>query len=274
MSEEIKIGKYTFKVTESKLVFGDRIINHSFKIGGEYDNCISVSYIYQNNIPVAAKIPHALYEPECSLTDTPLEKGHGTILMLKGLLKHVYKKIPVINTFEFDDMSHIDCIEKDMKKTIPRKPSKPLNLAYFSIAYNSETWYEKYFNATMINKEKYNRYKASLDFLTDENKKESFIRFLEISRPQSNQIEYLESFYNKTKTYREFFNAIPKDKRCDMLYGWITTFMEYYLKEFDTNKWEIDIRNIMSGGSRKPKRKSKNITLKNRIILYRDMHNF
>lgn len=268
----VPVGKYKFKITETIMAFEDRIISHTFKIGGDYDNCISVSYTYNNNKPVSATIPHALYEPECS-TENPLEKGEGTVIMLKTLLKHVYSKIPTIHIFSFDDMSNIDCVEKDLKKSIPRSPTKPLNLAYFSIAYNSETWYEKQFNAKMTNSSKYTKYKKSLEFLTDPTAKLDFIKFLEITKPNETDYKYLESVYNKSKTYREFFEAMPKTKRCDILFNWLTSFMEYYLKNIYSPKdWEIDIleMNTTVGGSKGSKgSKSEAYPKKYRLVEFR-----
>lgn len=266
----VKAGKYNFKITEKRMAFGDRIISHTFKIGGDYDNCISVSYTYNNNKPVSAKIPHALYEPECSV-GSDLEKGAGTIIMLKTLLKYVYSKIPTVQTFTFEDMSNIDCIDKDMSKPIPRSPTKPLNLAYFSLAYNSETWYEKHFNARMSNKTKYTKYKERLDFLTNPSKKMEFVHFLEIVKPDQEQYIYLESIYNKSTTYRDFFELIPKTKRCDILYNWLSSFMEYYLKDvYSQYDWEMDITEI-NNTSRGGGRKSEPYPSKYRLIEYRRM---
>jgi hypothetical protein len=252
--EFVKVGKYEFKISESIKSYNDRIISHTFKIGGIYDNCIGVSYTYNYmNKPISAKIPHALYEPECS-TGSNLEKGEGTIIMLKSLLNYVYNKIPSVNNFIFDDMSHIDCVEKDMSKKPPRSPTKPLNLAYFSIAYHGKTWYEKNFNAKMKDINKYNKYRERLEFLTDPSKKVDYIDFLRIARPNSELFPYLEKIYNNSKTYRDFFEAIPKSKRCDILYSWLVTFMEYYLRDVYSNyDWVIDVNtmNNISGGSKK-----------------------
>ncbi len=271
----IKVGKNEFKITESIMKFGDRIISHTFKIGGTYDNCIGVSYTYNNlNKPTNAKIPHALYEPECSM-DSSLEKGSGTILMLKSLLKYVYTIIPSVASFTFDDMSHIDCVEKDMTQSPPRKPIKPLNLAYFSIAYNGQTWYEKHFNARMVDTAKYNRYRERIRFLTDPTVKVDYVEFLRIAQPPPELYSYLEKIYNKSDTYRSFFESIPKAKRCDILYSWLVSFMEYYLKDvFSTNDWVINIltMNNTIGGANKYN--IREYPSKYRLISHRNIHVF
>lgn len=269
--EIIKINGYTFKITETKMIYGgDRIISHTFKIGGDYDNCIGVSYTYNNNKPVSAKIPHALYEPECSIGSN-LEKGIGTVLMMKTLLRYVHNKIPSITTFQFDDMSHIDCIPKNTNKQPPRPSKKPLSLAYLSIAYNSKTWYEEKFNATLIDSKKYSSYREKISFLKDQHEKVEFTKFLEIAKPPIDQISYLESIYIKSKTYREFFDAIPKAHRCDILSPWLVQFMEYYLKGvFSTNDWQINVT-AMNGGSRSKTRKAI-YPSKYKMINYKEYH--
>ena len=131
------------------------------------------------SIPIRVKIPHLFYEPECAV-DSFLERGGGTEIMIKTALQYAHKDVPSITIFEFDDDSHIDCIEKNMSTKPPRKSINPLNLAFFSIAYHDMTWYEARFNAKMINAEKYKQYKQSLQFLKDPTKKESFESFLQI----------------------------------------------------------------------------------------------
>jgi len=278
MSEEIiNIGGYRFKIIENKMIYGgNRIISHTFKIGGDYDNCISVSYKYDmNNNPISAKIPHALYEPECSVGSN-LERGPGTILMLKTLLQYTYKKIPQITIFNFDDMSHIDCIPKDLSKPPPRSSLKPLSLSHLSIAYKSKTWYEEYFNAKMINPTAYTKYRESLQFLESSTTKPDFIEFLQIAQPPKEQYTYLESIYNSSATYRDFFKKIPKEKRCEILLPWLVQFIDYYLKNvFSTGGWYINVKemNTMKGGKRNETRKSRKIyPSKYRIINYKEYH--
>lgn len=258
--EELTIGKYKFKIKSNILVHNNKIICRTYKIGGDYLDCVNISYTYHDNKPVSAKLPHLLYEPECTVGSS-LEKGSGTEIMIKFAIQYAYNNVPSISKFEFDDDSHIDCIEKDMKKTPPRKPTKPVNLAYFYIAYHGMTWYEARFNAKMIDSEKYKAYKKSLLFLIDPKQKLPFIEFIQIiggsftSSSSSELITELEKYYTPAKTYREFFQNIPPIKRCHILYGWLTTFMEHYIRStFSDKGWYINIldmetKPILKGGS-------------------------
>jgi len=269
VKETIKVGKYTFSIIDKTTYYRDSIYYRGFKIGGDYEDCINIAYVYNNDIPVEAKLPHLLYEPECSIGSN-LEKGGGTEIMIRAIIQYAYSKIPSITKFYFDDMSHIDCLEKDMTKPIPRKLQKPLNLAMLSIAYNSQTWYEKYFNATMKNKELYSKYRERVKFLEDIKSKLSFERFIQIAQPPTNQIEVLEKYYKSANTYREFFKNIPFEERCLLLLPWLENFIMYYLQGVYNNMgWEINVldMNTKKGGNNKTRKhkKKNNTTYKNRL---------
>jgi hypothetical protein len=274
-------GNYTFVVKRSIQSYGDRILGRTYVLGGDYTNCITISYKYSNNNPIEASLPHLLYEPECSVGST-LERGGGSEVMIKTALRHAYSEIPSISVFKFDDMSKIDCLPKNMSISPERKPVKPLNLAYFSIAYHSKTWYELRFNAEMIDKERYANYRMSLSFLTDSAAKLPFERFLEIAQPPVDHIEILKPLYESAETYRDFFNAIPKEKQCDMLYHWLSTFMRHYISSvYSEMGWQINIdtmdKHLSSGGgytrrngrNRRQSRKKVHY----RIYDYKESHN-
>jgi hypothetical protein len=259
--ETITVGKYRFTIKENELRFGDRIFSKTFKIGGDYDDCVNLAYIYRDGIPIEAKLPHLMYEPECAV-GAHLERGTGSELMIKTLIRYGYNKIQNINLFYFDDMSSIDCIEKNMSELPPRKAKKPLKLSMLSIAYNSETWYEKHFNATMRDKTKYTKYREKVKFLEDKTVKESFERFLEIAQPPVEQIEKLEKYYKSATTYRQFFKNIPFEERCMMLLPWLENFMMYYLRDvYSDLGWEININEMdkKKGGHKNKTRRLKRL---------------
>lgn len=237
-------GKWTFDAYANKSIYNDRIISHTIKIGGKYADCVNISYRYHDNKPVSVSIPHLLYEPECDAV-LDLEKGGGTVAMIRAAVKFAHSQVPELENFQFDDMSHIDCREKDRTKAPPRKPIMPLNLAYFSIAYHGMTWYEANFNATMTDDKKYTAYKKSLEFLTDPAAKPQFLEFLEAAQPPADQIEALRGWYEGAATYREFFQAIPKGLRCELLYHWLTNFMKRYVK-FEEKGWVMNVKGVAS----------------------------
>jgi hypothetical protein len=276
MATFVTINGNRFKILENTLQYCDRILSHTFKLGGEYEDCINISLTYENGKPKYGKIGHIEYDPMCVMNGQ-LNKGKGTILMVKTLLQYIHNKFPNVIHFKFDDMSHIECGTKEeekQQKGFRKKGSliKPMSLYYLSIIYNNETWYEKYFNAEQENKEKHLLYRNKLSFLVNDNDKPDFIRFLEISQPPQEQILYLENKYTTSKTYSDFFKKIPKEERCKILAPWLDNFIKYYLKDvFNNIGWIIDITKMKGG--RNNTRKRKYYLPNNKIINYNKYQN-
>ena len=146
----ISVGKYRFKIIDNTLSYDDHIYSRNFKIGGNVSDCVNISIRYSNNKPISAYIPHIMYDPECSM-DVILEKGKGTLIMVRTLLDYVHTKIPTISEVLFEDKSNIECvtdieIQKSSEHREKRKNIYSIPLYYFSIAFNGVTWYEKQFN--------------------------------------------------------------------------------------------------------------------------------
>ena len=96
----------------------------------------------------------------------------------------------------------------------------------------------------------------------------TFLQIIGISLDSKDRIETLEKYYSKASTYREFFEAIPKIRRCEMLYGWLNTFMNHYIGNVFTDKgWYIDVNNMntpnQTGGSLSRSMKYKIFSYKN-----------
>ena len=252
---KVKSGKYTFQITDNTLSLRDQIYSRNFKIGGKSSDCVNVSISYKDNIPVSASIPHLLYEPDCAI-DTPLDRGHVSIIMIKTLLRHIHEQIPEIKRVNFEDKSNIECatdIEIQKKGSRFRKVGTnvyPIPLYYFSIAFNGETWYEKHFRARQNHHhEKYKEKIHALLYLPETKTEMSFHRFLEIAKPPIEIAEELHSHYERASTFDQFFKHIPKIDRCRLVREWIYTFMEHFLKGvFSNTDWVIDLPILSSGG--------------------------
>ena len=148
----------------------------------------------------------------------------------------------------------------------------PIPLYYFSIAFNGITWYEKHFNARIEDPEKHNLYREKVDELLysgELKQKTSFIEFLRVSRPTVIEIIHeLESYYETSNTFNEFFQSIPSKDRIRLVHDWIKNFMMYHLKDVFSNKdWIIEVginenvinENVINEkkGGRKTKRQTK-----------------
>lgn len=244
----VSVGEYSFRIIDNMEINDGKIYSRNFKIGGtKYADCVNVSITYdrQTGNPVSAKIPTVVYVPDCSLT-TPLQPGGGSIIIIKTLLRHINKIIPNIILFEFEDMSSIECgTEEEKHRKRHRKTGThafPTALYYFSIAFNSITWYEKHFNAYFKTPEEHLVYRNKIEqFLTKE-KMMSFTDFLYIAKPSEKIKDELKSLYESASSYQGFFDSIKDDKQCSLVRDWIATFMEDCLKDIFFNKgWIIDV---------------------------------
>jgi len=258
----IKVGKYTFQITDNTLSARGQIYCRNLKIGGNNLDCMNISISYKENIPVSACIPHIMYDPECSL-EIHLDHGQGSNTMCKTLLKYVYEKIPTITEIHFEDKSHIECAseyEVQTKDSRFRKKGThiyPIPLYYFSIAFNGKTWYEKHFQARQQDITKHAAYRAKINELLDTEEVKtatSFVRFLEIAQPPMELVDELEQYFSSSKTFGIFFQSIQKKDRCRLVRNWIASFMSYHLKDvFDNNGWIIDlplVNGFLTGGKR------------------------
>jgi hypothetical protein len=258
-------GKYTFQITDNTLSLRDQIYSRNFKIGGNYPDCVNVSITYQNNLPVSASIPHVVYDPECSI-HTPLDRGQGSVIMIKTLLQYIHTQIPTLTEVRFEDKSSIECAteqEIETKGSRFRKKGTyiyPIPLYYFSLAFNGETWYEKHFHARQSDTTKHQKYKETVHALLysqEQKSNTSFLQFLQIAQPPIEIIQELESYYTNTKTFGDFFQSIPKLDRCKLVREWIYPFMSYHLKDvFDNTDWIIELPVNMNGGGKRSTRKS------------------
>jgi len=282
---EVKKGKYTFFITNNIETWNGVITGINYKIGGNIRDCVNISVQFDNNVVVSASIPHAMYDEECSLYE-PLGRGEGSIIMIKTLLMHIKSLHPELKKIRFDDMSSIECatdedLEKNRSRPIKkgtnlnsfdyvygvpsenfgyrlRFPPVPMPLYYLSIAYNGESWYEKYFRAVQEDTTKQNAYRVRVNKMLNDitEKPTEYIDFLKITKVPMNIRVELENFYTNSKTYSEFFHLIPKQDRCRLLRPWIKEFMNYYLKGVFSNfDWEIQLSNIRGGSLSKTRKK-------------------
>lgn len=240
----VTVGKYTFKIIDNTLSLREQIYSRNFKIGGNQMDCINVSISYNQNQPIAAVIPHIMYDADCSLDPPPFDHSECSVIMIQTLLQHIHNQLPTITEVRFADKSSIECAPD----------IRPISLYYFSIAFNGETWYEKYFNARQSDKNKHDKYRATIKHLlySEELKtKTAFIQYLEIAQPPIELTNELEQYYNKTVTFGDFFQKMPEQDRCRLVRDWIYRFMSHYLKDvIDNAEWIIELPIAMIVGQK------------------------
>ena len=266
----VSVGKYRFNIIDNTTEYGGRIICRNFKMGSEsYPDCVNVSISYDmNNNPIKAHIPTLTGHEKCA-RDNNLDKGEGSILMIKTLLRHINKEIPEITKFTFEDYSKLECGTKEEKNAKVDRAvgthAYPVSLFYFSLAFNGITWYEKHFYATLRNPDQYRSYREGIKRIcyTKESKL-SFEEFLAISTPTLEQILELKPYYERADTYHQFFSSIPFERRCSLVRNWIHVFMAHILQGvFQHTDWMMDVTTMdtpvisMGGGKRTTRKRGK-----------------
>lgn len=284
---------HSYKATFIKLVARDDLIGVFVKIGGkDFNDCMTISYKYKNNIAIDASLPWISSEPECSIHYLVNNLKNDTVQMIKSSLQYVNSVIPNITVFKFDDMScldilylnnddnedfhymsNIDCNTIFNKNELPpRKIHLPFSLSHYSIALYGQTWYERQFNAKMIDSTQYIKYKESLKILYKT--KIPFNEFIIMNQITDNDYTILKPIYDSTDSWITFFNAIPKKDRCILLHSWLYSFINKLIgNTFIPSGWYIDINdmakvNIYSGNIHN--KKGGGISVKKRIQFKND----
>ena len=260
----VSSGSYSFRIRDNTLWSSDKtmIYSRNFKIGGDVvDDCVNVCIIYKNGIVDYAYIPTIFYDPHCSIID----KGGGTVVMIRTLLSYVSSQIPSLTHVRFDDMSNIECAtEEEIRKGSRfRKQNtyvKPMPLYYFSILFNGETWYERHFKAKQMDEIKHQAYRKKVEeFLYSPEFKQNMVsgQFVSLFGKSELEMQELLIYYNKHKTFSDFFKSIPKEHHCRLIGSWIEQFMRVTLKDtFSNNDWMIPLQ-IGGGNKRKKSRKTR-----------------
>ena len=224
-------GPYTFQITNNTLLSSTNaeIYGRNFKIGSTYPDCVEISIINENNNQLDARM-RFLHNTgqECSISNDHMYN------MIKTLLDYVYVHVqmPTLSHINFDDKTHIEYAAED---AIP--------LYYFSIVFNGQTWYEKYFNAKQNNPDRHERYRKRVaEFLYDHEYKThiKFDRFVSLFNKREEEMVELVEYYNHANNFNDFFQSIPEQDRCRLVGPWIQQFMKYILNDvFYSEDWII-----------------------------------
>ena len=239
-SINVKSGKYIFIINEKTFKRYEDIIYTSLQICSDYPDYVSIFINYNDKNPSSAK----MRQYENYVENTNRIYLDGSRLMIKTLIDYLRKKYPTITEIEFDDMSSIECAtDEEIAKNIKHGSHlKPMTLYNFSIAYNGQTWYEKYFYARHQDMEVHTKYRERVDILLYDKatKPSNFNEFIKITHLSQDLVDELFEFYKTSETYSQFFHSIPKSEGCRLIRPWIDVFMAHYLKNaFNNMNWII-----------------------------------
>lgn len=187
------------------------------KVGGSrFMSCVEI-FVSKKDIPHLSQI---YSEPECW---EDMEKGE-TVEMIKGSLQFV-QSIFNVNEFNFEDKSQVDCGITNIEQMSPRKLDKPISLTHLSLVTTGKTWYERHFNARLRNIEDAEK-DTTIRKILYSPIEIPFNTFTEKAYLTREQITYLRSLFERSKTWFDFFKSIPKDKRCTMMFNWTPFFVD------------------------------------------------
>jgi hypothetical protein len=211
-------------------------LNYLVKIEGTRgESCIEI--FVENPIESFSVLAQIYSEEDCSY-ECFMEKG-ATVDMLKASLQ-VCSLLFGVSQFELKDGSNIECDTTP----IPRKRIKPLSLAHMTIIKYGQTWYEQNFQAYLKNPSDREAYRKGLAALNAPISM-TFKEFYRLARFQVDQFPIFEPLFAASSTWLEFFQKIPKEKHCELLY-WAPSFMDT-LMGFDVQKpiWVIDLAKMV-----------------------------
>jgi hypothetical protein len=264
-------SKHTFKAIINTQSYDGRVLCHTIKIGGAYDDCVNLTVsVNVAGVPEpTVRLGHIESYPDCGYS-TFLMKGEGAD-MLRVSLQFLKSIFPTIRRFKFEDASKIDCgITKN------RKMEKPLSLAHLHLVIHGKSWYEDKFNAYLLNditRRDYSTLKEKLSMQIPWPYELVMLRIPETSR------EEFRPYYEAAngKTWIELFRSIPRSEHCAVFFNWLPNFVEDIIlgDKFPTEGWIIDIDTMpktemqildgppqRGGGTRKRRRNRLHLTNK------------
>jgi len=132
---------------------------------------------------------------------------------------------------------------------------KPIPLYYFSIIFNGQTWYEKYFHAKQKDQVQHQLYRKRVNeflYSPEFKKNMQFDRFVSFFGKKEEEMTELYQYYNIANNFDDFFQSIPKQHRCRLVGPWIEQFMKFIFKDvFYNENWIIPLPLKIHGGSNK-----------------------
>lgn len=211
-------------------------------IGGHIKWCINCDIIKRDNIiQQIGYLNQVRYDIKCSLEHSFL-KGIDTKQIVYYLVQYIHNRYPEVKELLFSDLSIRQCDN-----------SAYVNLAVMTYLYSEQTWYEKNFGAYIapISIEEYNKLKENYEKVDKNGRNKvdweimtnTIMNNMSLTKMSDNE---LEALYNKSKTWKEFFepiyNKIKIDKFCIFISTWLSTFINRYFNTLHGLKYMIPIK--------------------------------
>ena len=208
-------------------------------IGGHVKWCIQCDIIKRDNvIQQVGYLNQVRYDIKCSLEHS-FVKGIDTKQIIYFTVQYIKDKYPEVKGLIFSDLSTRVCDN-----------NVDVNLAVMTYLYSEQTWYEKNFGAYIapMSETEYNIIRNEIRKTKDNKNKVSWEVMSETITNEGTKMTdaYLEELYNKSNSWREFFEPIYDklkiDKFCIYISSWLPKFINKYFNTLQGLKYILPIR--------------------------------
>lgn len=232
-------AKFHVKITKMPYALDKSIIDYlTLTIGSSKHSCVNITIpVRESNAIFMDHIDSTKPGSPCTIDDTVIkgEKTKEMFYFAATLIKNMTNKRIV----EFTDQSHFPCAitETEIRHI-------PLNLSY--LMFYGKTWYDKLFNAKLVDPTDQAKYE-----LLQARRKDPLFKPASFHFKTFTLNEALLPIYDKTNTWEEFFQEINKiygNRKCKVVYMWLTDAVRTLTvgsnDMFGFQKWYIDITNM------------------------------
>lgn len=223
-----------FKVNVSDDTHINRITRESSIIGklitvGGINKCVRINAPYGSDTAELLNVKRT--GGGCELNDKEIS-GKNTVGMVSLAFTFLRKYMPHIKYINLDDSSNIPCKLKN-------GDTVGVSLAQHQLIFHQKTWYERYFNAILINEDMRSLY---------EKYKENFKKKPgEFDFKNSSLNEILRPILHSSPSWKVFFDYLDKlPNKCEIIYLWYPYALSIIFNNisFANQRWRIDLSTI------------------------------
>lgn len=209
-------------------------------VGGHDKWCINCELIKRDNkIQPLGYLTKLRYDLFCSLEHSFL-KGKDTKELVFFLVQYINDKYPTVKELMFNDLSTRRCDNDE-----------EVNLAVMTYLYSEQTWYEKNFGAYVgtQSEQEWNRIKDVYKKTYKQKNNDEFknkVAWDEMRETIRNNEAItkmtdrdLEELYNKTETWKGFFEPIYDKIKIDKFCIWISSWIDRFIKKYFNNLYGL-----------------------------------
>lgn len=180
-----------------------RVVGKLISVGGK-NTCVFIKI--SNNSSTAILNNVKTSADGCEMNNKKIA-GENTVLMVKLAFTIVKEVSPHVKILELDDSSTFTCL-------LDNGRSFAISIALYELAFHQSTWYERHFNAKLLTEEVNQAYlKAKEGFSLPKPE------YYDFQNKSLNEL--LMPIYEKTKTWKEFFDEIYKiENKCRIMFPW------------------------------------------------------